>query len=120
MRTVVTIRSPDRVELVTLLGRTTIADRKNDRGYLTYEFDPVLVELLRDSQIFAKLQFRRDPCRLKQVYPGPLRARRQARAAVVSPVGYLRHRPVSLDAGCRSREAWHLFQPADVCDPASV
>lgn len=56
MRTIVTIRSPDRVELVPLLGRTTIADRKNDRGYLTYEFDPVLVELLRDSQIFAKLQ----------------------------------------------------------------
>lgn len=56
MRTIVTIRSPDRVELVPLLGRTTIADRKNDRGYLTYEFDPLLVELLRDSQLFAKLQ----------------------------------------------------------------
>ncbi|MFD2845668.1 RepB family plasmid replication initiator protein [Paracoccus cavernae] len=56
MRTIVTIRSADRVELVPLLGRTTIADRKNSRGYLTYEFDPLLVDLLRDSQIFAKLQ----------------------------------------------------------------
>jgi hypothetical protein len=56
MRTIVTIRAADRVELVPLLGRTTIADRRNDRGYLTYEFDPLLVELLRDSQIFAKLQ----------------------------------------------------------------
>lgn len=56
MRTIVTVRSPDRVELVPLLGRTTIADRKNDRGFLTYEFDPLLVDLLRDSQIFAKLQ----------------------------------------------------------------
>lgn len=56
MRTIVTIRAADRVELVPLLGRTTIGDRKNDRGYLTYEFDPLLIDLLRDSQIFAKLQ----------------------------------------------------------------
>ncbi|WP_277022335.1 replication initiation protein [Paracoccus hibiscisoli] len=56
MRTIVTIRFSDRVELVPLLGRTTISDRRNDRGCLTYEFDPAMVELLRDSQIFAKLQ----------------------------------------------------------------
>lgn len=56
MRTIVTVRSQGKVELVPLIGRTTIADRKNDRGYLTYEFDPVMIDLLRDSQIFAKLQ----------------------------------------------------------------
>jgi len=57
MRTIVTVRRSDgSEELFPLLGKTTIGDRKGDRGQLTYEFDPALIELLRDSQIFAKLQ----------------------------------------------------------------
>lgn len=57
MRTIVTVRRADGSEdLFPLLGKTTIGDRKADRGQLTYEFEPALIDLLRDSQIFAKLQ----------------------------------------------------------------
>src|SRR5690606_14294986 len=57
MSTFISFTHTDRNEddLIPLLGYSTIG-RSEERGYLTYEFDPRLVASLSDSQIFAKLQ----------------------------------------------------------------
>lgn len=57
MSTFISFTHTDRNEddLIPLLGYSTIG-RDEDSGYLTYEFDPRLVAILSDSQIFAKLQ----------------------------------------------------------------
>jgi len=57
MKTIVTVRREDGgTTFFPLLGKTSITDPKRERGILTYRFDPDLVDLLRDSRIFAKLQ----------------------------------------------------------------
>lgn len=57
MSTFISFTHLDRNEddLIPLLGYSTIG-RDEESGYLTYEFDPRLVAILSDSQIFAKLQ----------------------------------------------------------------
>lgn len=57
MSTFISFTHHDRNEddLIPLLGYSTIG-RNEESGYLTYEFDPRLVAILSDSQIFAKLQ----------------------------------------------------------------
>ena len=57
MKTIVTVRRADGgTTFFPLLGKTSITAATRERGVLTYQFDPDLVELLRDSRIFAKLQ----------------------------------------------------------------
>lgn len=57
MKTIVTVRREDgRTTFFPLLGKTSITDHNRERGVLTYQFDPDLIDLLRDSRIFAKLQ----------------------------------------------------------------
>lgn len=57
MGTFISFSSTDRNEddLIPLVGYSTIG-RNEESGYLTYQFDPRLVSILSDSQIFAKLQ----------------------------------------------------------------
>lgn len=57
MSTFISFTHTDRNEddLIPLLGYSTIG-RNEESGYLTFEFDPRLVAILSDSQIFAKLQ----------------------------------------------------------------
>lgn len=57
MKTIVTVRLEDgRTAFVPLLGKTSVTSLARERGVLTYQFDPDLIMLLRDSRIFAKLQ----------------------------------------------------------------
>lgn len=57
MKTIVTVRREDGgTTFFPLLGKTSITDPGRERGILTYQFDPDLIVLLRDSRIFAKLQ----------------------------------------------------------------
>lgn len=57
MKTIVTVRLEDGGStFFPLVAKTSITDPRRERGVLTYQFDPDLIVLLRDSRIFAKLQ----------------------------------------------------------------
>jgi Initiator Replication protein len=57
MRTVVTVRlSSGQTRRVQLLGGNDMYDEERSRGLLTYSFDSRLVELLRNSTVFGKLE----------------------------------------------------------------
>lgn len=57
MQTVVTVRLVNgQTRRVQLLGGNDMYDEERSRGFLTYSFDRRLVELLRDSTVFGKLE----------------------------------------------------------------
>jgi hypothetical protein len=57
MRTVVTVRLTNgQTRRVQLLGGNDMGDERRSRGVLTYSFDRRLVELLKHSTIFGKLE----------------------------------------------------------------
>ena len=56
MKTIVRVKKPDgSVTRFQLLGGNNLADRDRPRGKFTYRFDPEMIELIRDSGHFAKL-----------------------------------------------------------------
>ncbi|MEM9761963.1 MAG: replication initiation protein [Pseudomonadota bacterium] len=57
MKTIVTVRLPDgRTRRVALLGGNDMDDPARQRGTLSYSFDKRLVPLLRQSQVFGKIE----------------------------------------------------------------
>lgn len=57
MQTVIRIQHSDNArERVNLIGWTNLDDPSRERGVLRYSFHPKLVEMLKDSRIFARLQ----------------------------------------------------------------
>ncbi len=56
MKTLLTIKLADgSTDRIQFLGYTNIADKRRQAGLLTYKFDAVLVDILRDSTIWGKI-----------------------------------------------------------------